>query len=239
MIYTFQDGATSAFTNVDFVNDLYTTTITAPSIRTLNIDTDLDGKNDVIQAKIQFFADTTSLTNMQLFLFFNYGFRTVVSLQMQDFVRIDLTAPSGISKAYITGTLNFKQIGPIQSSIVARKIYNQSIFEDPTQNYDIMSIVSTQFNRNESLYCDCDNIVVPGSLSNSTEIVVTFNIPPSQQILYYPTLLENLKFAWVQYIALFIPIFFIIHSVLQFAFRNKIFSTQEINNLPVKKLKTY
>jgi len=238
IIYGMQSGTTYAFSNVDFVNSLYQKPLVSPTYRIQLIDNNNDGKNDMIQATISFFSSTAQLTNVQLLIFFNYGLRNVINMQMQDFVRISLSSTTGISKAYVTGSVGFKQVNPIQDSTIVRKIYNQSIFEDPTQNFDIMSIINAQQSKNETLFCDCQNVVIPGGLNNYTEINVMLTIPSSQEIAYIPSILENLKFAWIQYMALFIPIFYIVDKIMKFIYKNRVFPTQELNDLPIKKIKT-
>ncbi len=51
---------------------------------------------------------------------------------------------------------------------------------------------------------------------------------------YIPTILENLKFSWIQWITLFIPAYLICERIIGFAFKNKIFATQEVADITKK-----
>jgi len=53
---------------------------------------------------------------------------------------------------------------------------------------------------------------------------LNFRIPP-QQIRYIPDVVETLKFAWIQYISLFFPVFFFIDLLMYLVFSLQIFDT--------------
>jgi hypothetical protein len=82
-----------------------------------------------------------------------------VKLQMQDFVKIDLAPSAGLSNAFITGDIELKQRNPLQarylkrvcylpSSTITRNIYNTSLFDDPSQNVNVITLQEDKINRN-------------------------------------------------------------------------------------------
>lgn len=65
-------------------------------------------------------------------------------------------------------------------------------------------------------------------------------IPTREQIKYVPSVLETMKYAWIQYLALFIPIFIVLYyGLLGFTLRAQIFETTVIDDLPKDKKKNY
>jgi hypothetical protein len=52
---------------------------------------------------------------------------------------------------------------------------------------------------------------MPSRLSNSIEIQLDISVPAEQEIFYEPSILESIKIAWIQYVALLIPSLYIIY----------------------------
>jgi hypothetical protein len=74
--------------------------------------------------------------------------------------------------------------------------------------------------------------VSPYSSSYSTEINVQISIPSFQKFQYVTPILLQLKNAWVQYLAIFIPVFIVIYLIMRFLFKYQIFDTAVNNDLP-------
>ena len=66
-----------------------------------------------------------------------------------------------------------------------------------------------------------------------TEINVEMNIPSYQKITYLTPILLQLKNAWIQYLAIFIPVFVVIYIIMRFVFKYQIFETAVSNDIPV------
>ncbi len=49
---------------------------------------------------------------------------------------------------------------------------------------------------------------------------------PEQQLLYRPGVFETLKFAWIQYISVLIPFYFVLNWIKQFVFRYQMIETR-------------
>jgi hypothetical protein len=87
----------------------------------------------------------------------------------------------------------------------------------------------------ETLSFDSESFTYPGYGANSIRVTTSIHIPEMQEVLYTPGVLENLKFSWIQYLSLFLPIIFVTRELLRFAFRHKIFFTLDRFNASVKK----
>lgn len=83
-------------------------------------------------------------------------------------------------------------------------------------------------------------IVYPGSgafySENSYEIIeISFNFKVQKQEIYYiQPMLEILKFAWVKYLSLFIPLYLFGNYLLRVGADNKVFENIMLDNLPGK-----
>ena len=60
-------------------------------------------------------------------------------------------------------------------------------------------------------------------------------MPTAQEIKYQPGVLEVLKFAWVQYLALLVPCLLLFQGLAGFLFRHQIIETSVASELVPKK----
>jgi hypothetical protein len=84
--------------------------------------------------------------------------------------------------------------------------------------------------RNETTVYNYGKPVVSPGGGNSYESTINLKvrIPLAQTLYYEPSTIEVLKFAWVQYIALLIPVVYIILQFVTFVYGNKIMDTTQI-----------
>ena len=71
----------------------------------------------------------------------------------------------------------------------------------------------------EKIELEENHIVQPQGSRFSTTLKLKINIPLAQEIKYGPGLMETLKFAWMQYIMIFIPVIIFTWSGIEFLFK--------------------
>lgn len=64
---------------------------------------------------------------------------------------------------------------------------------------------------------------------------ISANIPQSQEVKYIPGVLETLKFAWVQYLALLVPSLMIFRCLSGFLFKYQIVEASISSDLTKRK----
>ena len=57
---------------------------------------------------------------------------------------------------------------------------------------------------------------------------LVLRVPTHQPIVYYPSASELLKFAWIQYLAMFIIVYKLVMTAKDFIFRNQVLETRVI-----------
>ena len=124
---------------------------------------------------------------------------------------------------------------PLGKSSITRTIYNSTVLEELDGSLDLNTLFSKKMERNETLGFDLESFTFPGYGANSIQISTSIHIPQMQEVKYVPTILENLKFSWIQYLSLFLPIIFAAREILRFAFKHKIFFTLDRYNIIAKK----
>ena len=70
-----------------------------------------------------------------------------------------------------------------------------------------------------------------------TEMIIDVNIPIQQEVQYIPGVLETLKNAWTQYLALLIPLLMVFWAFVGFLLRNQLVETSIVSDLLPKKEK--
>jgi len=58
-----------------------------------------------------------------------------------------------------------------------------------------------------------------------SSITLYITVPKSQQVKYIPGVLQTLKYAWVQYIAIFIPLLYVYWAFIGFMFKYQVLET--------------
>jgi hypothetical protein len=234
ILYTMQGSQSYGYTNVRDMNGLMANNLQSVTAKTSMLDYNNDGLNDMFQGYFSFRGSTANLQRVQLYVFFNYGFREVVKYEMQDFIRIDVPSlGAGISRINVNGDIQFKQLTSMPSTPIPINTRNTSIFSDPNANLNIFEYMMNGTNRTEYLDCDYNYLLTPsnGIAEDKTEIFVQLRIPPYESIMHNAPLLENAKFAWIQYISIFLPCWFVIEKMLAFFYKNHIFTTRVLTNL--------
>jgi hypothetical protein len=69
----------------------------------------------------------------------------------------------------------------------------------------------------------------------STTLDIMINIPKSQEILYKPGVMETLKFAWVQYVFILVPVLMLTFMGLSYLFKFRILEALLVSDLKEKR----
>jgi hypothetical protein len=96
---------------------------------------------------------------------------------------------------------------------------------DRESPYDMLALYNKYSNRNVTTKFEGDLFLSPklNNDNNKVEIILNVYIPKIQDVLYYASFGETIKEAWIQYIYIFIPIYFLVHFILGFIIRNRVF----------------
>lgn len=89
----------------------------------------------------------------------------------------------------------------------------------------------------EKLKFDYQWLIQPLGSQYKTEILVDVHVPVQQEIQYIPGVLETLKNAWTQYLALLVPLLVVFWAFVGFLLRNQLLETSIASDLLPKKEK--
>ncbi|KAF9804086.1 hypothetical protein SFRURICE_020514 [Spodoptera frugiperda] len=195
-----------------------------------------DKNNDVLDFK--FFINVPqdrTVTSLILMLGLNFQLKSVCPLQMQSLALVNkefTTPPSGFK---YFADLEFYQTAhlPCKHNLMHTK-YNSSVF-----NYDIKKpgntidyILEKYYMREvtthtKTLYSRSQN-----GHTGSVQIQVSVRVP-EMEVKYIPSFIQEIKWAWPQYLSLVVVFYWIFNKIKKFVFNNRLVMAWEI--LPWKK----
>ena len=210
----------------------------APLIKYEYFDDNNNGLIDRFKFKITFKADVPNLKNIKLVFLFKYEFKINIFGRMYTVAMADIDTPLGASYIQLDGDLNLKQKAPIDRTTFYNDKYYENIFENNRERYfPFNEIANEYYKRNFSTIYDYDTYIMPMKNPKIVRIEANINVPSFQKILYLTPLFTKIKFFWIQYAAVLIPVAGIFYFILQFVFRNHIVDTINSSDIAVKKKK--
>lgn len=194
----------------------------------------VDDDNDNIVDKVTFTAtinEESALQNIKVLLFFDYFLQEKTQIQFQSMCYVDIS-PNGGTDIKTKGTLMLKQKEPLKvrpfidfeegkDYFTTGKVLVPS-FDDIYDEFTIKRKMSTKYEYTSNV----KNIGAP------INIQIEIEIPKYQEVIYAQPPYINLKFKWIQYLALLIPTLLVINYFISFAFENKIFDCSVLSSIP-------
>ncbi len=247
------NGETKTFSSILYLNQFFDPLLNIPMIKYEIFDDNHDGLNDTFKFKINFpVNDVTTITNIKLYLFFKYSLNTNIQGSIErTLCEVDINTPLGVSYVKINGDLVLKQKFPLSSSTFSVGNYKENIlnvsetYADNTTTYlkndvtdfNIESKKEYFYNRDVYTVFDYSKVVIPYKNRDVVQIELTVNIPSFQAIMWEIPIAAKIKFAWVQFMALFIPVYVILRLIQFYIFKNRIFPSVPVSDLPKMRIR--
>lgn len=194
--------------------------LSVPGLSVAESDTQRDGKLDQLNLTLQY--STPDITSVQLLLFLQYELSTLCYLAMESLVFIEQTVAGG--NIVIQGDLTLVQ-REVLKAYNKHDAYNTPIITDDIslEAYKLSSILSAASSRTLSTKLS-QEYALSGPGEEGLVLSVILNIQ-EQLVRYEPGFWEALKYAWIQYLALFIIVYTITKQLRSFVFENMIVIT--------------
>ncbi len=164
-------------------------------------------------------------------------------MQMEGLLHTQFQSTLGVRTATLTGQLELNQLYPIPATLgVIRTAYNTDVMS--TLQYQTLEQVLTSYSkRNETTIYKANKIIQASPSEGSEPYVDVFlrvNIPSHQKIVYVPSAFEALKFGWIQYFSLLLPVGLLFYYCFYgFVIKNKVFEsveTSEVSRMAGRKI---
>ena len=202
---------------------------TNPAPTTSSTDIDGDEIKDKINIKYKIVVSSEDITyDVKLLFFLKYGLTKKVKLIMTPIVYLDIPILDAkkVSEIILNGNLELIQKSPIHSTTITSQIYyKKNPFGEKKPYFDLLHYYNEYKSYNYTVKYNYEKIenIESGSNNNEININIDMYIPKLQEVLYYQSVFEALKYAWMQYFYIFLPIYIILYILFKFIIQNNIF----------------
>ena len=201
------------------------------SISKYSYDDDNDGINDRLIIRYETNKEEIITNNnnidVKLIFFVNYRLTKEVKLLMTPMIYVDIPIINGAKEINLSGDLELVQKSPIVSTTVTSQIYNKkkplTVDEKLNSPLDLLNIYNEYKNMNYTLKYNYEKNEQDSS--DNLGINIEINIPKLQRIFYIQSVFEAIKYAWMQYFYIFLPIYIILYIIYKFIIESNIFYT--------------
>jgi hypothetical protein len=190
--------------------------------------TDIDGDEIKDKINIKYIIDKGDIVNfdIKLLFFLKYGLTKKVRLIMTPIVYLDipvLNVETGGKEITLSGNLELVQKSPIHSTTITSQIYyKKQPFGEKKPYFDLLYYYNEYKSYNYTVKYNYEKIE-SNIEENKIIINIDMYIPKLQEVLYYQSVFEAIKYAWMQYFYIFLPIYFVLYILFKFIIQNNIF----------------
>eukprot|EP00698_Gefionella_okellyi_P003611 TRINITY_DN1338_c0_g1_i2.p1 TRINITY_DN1338_c0_g1~~TRINITY_DN1338_c0_g1_i2.p1 ORF type:complete len:308 (+),score=20.09 TRINITY_DN1338_c0_g1_i2:42-965(+) len=223
-------GSSLIWTSYDKINQLIPSNFRVPDIQASVADTNFDGlpESHTIEITMPLVSATESIFRVSALFFFDVTLQTKTRVLLQGAAYVDYSNVVPGAKLFVDGDLVLRQMTPFTPNTVrnvfATSIVNTSAIQSIEQA-TFQTILGAYNSRNDTtLYQQQYSTWIPGSAPTFT-LSVRLRVN-SWVIRYRPDFLEAVKFAWVQYVCVFLAVWFFIRPIQRFVYSEQIVPTK-------------
>ncbi|XP_023224972.1 transmembrane protein 231-like [Centruroides sculpturatus] len=217
------------------LNEITYQNIRIPLITNREDDVNRDGKNDILNIKLD--VPVTSKENVhsiKLMLFFEYKLHLYSEFIMEGLAYIHHSSPLPGASLSVVGDLALSQKEPLNHKGHDVR-FNTPVVNPLSTNIDdyrLESILSSYASRSVTTYLKHSYPVWTTGRGDNSPFTVNITIfYPEQTILYKTGFWQLLKWGWAQYIPIFLVFLYIFHHINIFIFRTQLVPTVTENSV--------
>lgn len=218
--------------------------IKVPVVRSAQIDKNFDGVPDMWKLSLDIPTGSVDVGYRHLFLLavYNFELRHKVHERIAGLVSLDVSSPFPATGAWVRGQLRLRQDLPLAAASDVRSVYAENpLVVDPRSSWamehqplTVSSILGRYAERNETVHLEQ---VLPAVWDYSPRdffrLELEIDVPP-QPVSFVPGAVEVMKIAWMQLLALGVPVWLVLNTVRTFMYDNQVVETYVVQHLPRK-----
>ncbi|KAK1138120.1 hypothetical protein K0M31_002604 [Melipona bicolor] len=186
-------------------------------IKVREIDTNIDGKKDILKFEAHFYTDQ-AIKSLKLLLFFNFQLKQLFKTTVESIAYLTHTLNEEVQKVHFYGDLILQQKSLLTSEGLYES-YNRSI---EIGDYSIDELLMQNFNRKFAAKITNKYVMEEAGYTNDNVIIIQAELVYRDHLIYYqPSIWEELKWIWIQYLSCFLVLAYIAKHVLIFLFSNR------------------
>ncbi|XP_053998812.1 transmembrane protein 231-like [Hylaeus anthracinus] len=186
-------------------------------VKVQEIDTNSDGKKDILKFEAHFYTDKP-IKSLKLLLFFNFRLKQLFQATIESIAVFNHVLNEEIQQLQFFGDLMLEQKGLFNDKGLY-ETYNNSIEID---DHSLEELLMKNANRKLSAKINNDYVTSRTGYSNEDVVIVHGEIMYRGHLIYYqPSIWEELKWAWVQYLSCLLVFAYIAKHILVFLFSHR------------------
>lgn len=194
-----------------------------------NEDTNSDGIVDVVRIRVVVELtdglNATEFRKVNVAVGLEYQLNETTKIAMKSGFFTSFNTPSGAGQIHAIGDLVLSQKFPIPVHSERKYLYDSASIFDLLVASTFTAAQRSYNARNETLDYRKAVLITPSALDEVT-IDLTLHVPTHQEVAYDPSMQETLKNAWLQYLYLLLPVYFVVYEVVMWALvRYKVVAT--------------
>ncbi|KAL0101826.1 hypothetical protein PUN28_019160 [Cardiocondyla obscurior] len=184
-------------------------------------DLNKDGQKDSLRFEAHFYTDKP-VKSFRLLLFFNFQLKHLIQATIESIGVFDQMLSQEAQEIQFFGDLELRQKGLLHSEGLY-ETYNHSI---ELSDYSLPELLLYNFNRKFSARITNERVTWRTGFSSDKAVVVIGELFYVENFIYYqPSLWEELKWAWVQYLSCLLVFVYLTKHILVFLFTNRYLNT--------------
>ncbi|XP_012226885.2 transmembrane protein 231 [Linepithema humile] len=180
-----------------------------------------DGQKDALRFEAHFHTDKP-VKSLRLLLFFNFQLKHLIEATIESIGVFDHVLSHEAQEIRFFGDLELRQKGLLRSEGLY-EMYNHSI---ELSNYSLPELLLRNFNRKFSARITNERVTQRSGFTSDEAVAVIGELFYTENFIYYqPSVWEELKWAWIQYISCLLVFAYVAKHVLVFLFSRRYLNT--------------
>uniref|UniRef100_A0A6U1ERU7 Transmembrane protein 231 n=1 Tax=Tetraselmis chuii TaxID=63592 RepID=A0A6U1ERU7_9CHLO len=235
-------GEELLWSSLPSLRESYGAKLASVTAEAVEYDDNYDGKADLITVTASARGVGMHVHSIKVVMDFQYHLRDALRMHLAPLVYVTHASPIPGAAFYSFGELALEQRDPLQSR-TRRQTYNETLLLDPSQrnssvpalhDYSLQAILSANMARNESaMYSNMQPVWLSGNSGDFT-MEFKFRIPSNQGVVIRRRQAEMVKFAWVQFLGVFIIFWWIFRWAEWVVFHFRIVPTRVLSDIERK-----
>ncbi|XP_050479273.1 transmembrane protein 231-like isoform X1 [Bombus huntii] len=186
-------------------------------IKVREIDTNMDGRKDILKFEAHFYTDEP-IRSLKLLLFFNFQLKQLVETTIESIAYFTHTLNEEAQKVCFYGDLILQQ----KSVITGEGLYQTYNHSIEIADYSIDELLMENFKRKFAAKISDKYVMEQSGYSSENVVVIQGELVYRDYLIHYqPSIWEELKWIWVQYLSCFLVFAYVTKHVLVFLFSNR------------------
>ncbi|XP_019697378.1 transmembrane protein 231-like isoform X1 [Harpegnathos saltator] len=180
-----------------------------------------DGEKDSLKFEAYFYTDRP-VKSIKLLLFFNFQLKHLIQASIESIGVFDYVLTHEAQEVRFFGDLELRQKGLLRSEGLY-ETYNRSL---ELSDYSLHELLLYNFNRKFSANIANERVTWRSGFSSDETVAVVGELFYVENFIHYqPSVWEELKWAWIQYLSCLLVFAYVSKHILVFLFTNRYLNT--------------